>query len=47
MIEYLGIHFKIYGYQLSNYNNALMILGMSLILLGLAAVLTNLYQRKN
>ncbi len=47
MIEYLGIHFKIHGYQLSNYNNALMILGMSLILLGLAAVLTNLYQRKN
>lgn len=45
--EYLGIHFKMNGYQLSNYDNALMILVMSLALVSLAAVLSNRYQRKN
>ncbi len=39
MIEYLGIHFKIHGYQLNNYSNALMIVGMSIVLIGLGAVL--------
>lgn len=47
IVDYLGIHFKIHGHQLSNYNNALMILGMSLVLLGLAAVLANRHQRKS
>lgn len=47
MIEYLGIHFKIHGYQLNNYSNALMIVGMSIVLIGLGAVLANRYQRKS
>ena len=47
MIEYLGIHFKIHGYQLNNYSNALMIVGMSIVLIGLGAVLVNRYQRKS
>ena len=47
IVDYLGIHFKIHGHQLSNYNNALMILGMSLVLLGLAAVLSNRHQMKS
>ncbi len=47
MIEYLGIHFKIHGYQLNNYNNALMIVGISIVLIGLGAVLANRYQRKS
>lgn len=47
MIEYLGIHFKIHGHQLSNYNNALAILGMSAVLVLIAAVLSKRFQRKS
>lgn len=47
MIEYLGIHFKIHGHQLSNYNNALVILGMLAILVLIAAVLSKRFQRKS
>lgn len=47
MIEYLGIHFRIHGYQLTNYSNALMILGMSIALIVVTAVLVNQCQRKN
>ena len=42
-----GIHFKIHGYQLNNYSHALMIVGMSIVLIGLGAVLANRYQRKS
>ncbi len=47
MIEYLGIHFKIHGHQLTNYNNALVILGMSAVLLLIAATLSKRFQRKS
>ncbi|WP_093625205.1 ABC transporter permease [Limosilactobacillus gorillae] len=47
MIEYLGIHFKIHGYQLNNYNNATVLLGMSIVLVLITAILANQYQRKS
>lgn len=47
MAEYLGIHFKIHGHQLSNCNNVLVILGMSAVIGLIAAVLSKRFQRKS
>lgn len=46
LIEYLGIHFKFGSYQLNNFDNALVILGMIVILAIVGSILALLLNRK-
>lgn len=46
LIEYLGIHFKFGSYQLNNFDNALVILGMIVILSIVGSILALLLNRK-
>lgn len=46
LINYLGIHFKINGYQLSRLDNFLIMLGMIIILMGIIAIISAVIDRK-
>ncbi len=46
LIEYLGIHFKFGSYQLNNFDNALVILGIIVILAIVGSILALLLNRK-
>lgn len=46
LIEYLGIHFKLASHQLNNWDNALMMIGMSVVLGIIVCVLALILSRK-
>lgn len=47
LTEFLGIHFKINGHQLTNYDNAIIIAGMSIIFMMIFITINNKYRKKS